>query len=147
MRTSSSIFRILACLLLIGIIFSAFPVSAIIFTKEAPALSETELYELTNGSVPKETTEPVYFLYDPDCGSCAPAHDYLVAYLEEHPDVMVELFSLSEGKEGKEKYDELKKAFHREMVYIPVMYIGPVALEGPHDIEANFEEVYRWYTQ
>jgi hypothetical protein len=147
MRTPSSIVRILTCLFLIGIIVSAFPASAIIFTKEAPALSETELHELTNGTVPKETIEPVYFLYDPDCGSCAPAHDYLVSYLEEHPNVKVEMLSLSEGKDGKEKYDELKVAFHREMVYIPVMYIGPVALEGPYDIEANFEDVYQWYTQ
>ena len=147
MKTSSSLRWILACLLVIGLYLSVFPVSATIFTKEVSNLSEPELYELTNGTAPTEVKEPVYFLYDPECGSCAPAHEYLKAYLEQHPDVNVKMLSLSEGTEGKDKYDELKAAFHREKVYIPVMYIGPIALETSHDIEANFEDVYRWYTQ
>lgn len=147
MRTSSSLRWILACLLVIGICLSVVPVSATIFTKEVSNLSEPELYELTNGTAPSEAKEPVFFLYDPECGSCAPAHEYLQEYLAEHPDVKVEMLSLSEGTEGKDKYDELKAAFHREKVYIPVMYLGPIALEDSNDIKTYFEEVYRWYTQ
>jgi hypothetical protein len=131
---------------MVGLIFSGFPVSATIFTKEADNLTGPELSKLMNGTLPTETKDPAYFLYDPECGSCAPAHEYLKGYLEEHPDAMVKMLSLSEGTEGKEQYDRLKAAFHREKVYIPVMYVGPVGLEGAHDIEANFEDVYLWYT-
>lgn len=146
MRTSSSPRWILAYLFVIGICLSVVPVSATIFTKEKPNLTAPELYDLTNTTAPTESTEPVYFLYDPDCGSCAPAHAFLVRYLEENPDVEIEMLNLSEGTQGKEKYDEFKRTFNRTIVYIPVMYIGPLALEGAHDIEANFEDVYRWYT-
>lgn len=146
MKIQLSIPRILVSVILMGLVVSAFPVTAIIFTNEVSNLTEPELYELTNGTGPIETSEPAYFLYDPECGSCAPAHEYLQEYLKQHPDVRVEMLSLTEGDEGKEKYDELKAAFHREKVYIPVMYIGPIGLEGSHDIETHFEDVYRWYT-
>jgi len=137
---------LLIMLMVIALFLSVSPAAATIFSEDGSELTASNLYELTN-TTPPEEKEPVVFLYDPDCGSCAPAHEYLTGYLQEHPDIEVEMLSLSEGTKGKETYDERKAAFHREKVYIPVMYIGPVALEGPSDIQTHFEDVYRWYTQ
>lgn len=64
---------------------------------------------------------------------------------EEHLDVKVDMMSLSYGTERKKKYDELKAAFHREKMYITVMYFGSIALEDATDIMTHFVSVYKWY--
>lgn len=86
------------------------------------------------------------FFYDPDCGTCTPAHEFLLAYSEAHPDTKVHLLNLANSSEERDRFNELKKQFNRQVVYTPVLYIGPVAFQGSTDIRDNFEEVYFGYT-
>jgi hypothetical protein len=53
-------------------------------------------------------------------------------------------FSNNQGEE--ERLNDLLFDYHREWMNIPVMFIGPVALEGTDEIINGFEEVYVWYT-
>lgn len=147
MLTFNHFTRLFTFLLLIVVTLMLFPVSATVFTEDGSELTESELYEITNNTTPSDEKSPVIFLYDPECGACAPAHEYLETYLKENPDVKIEMMNLSDGNEGKKKYDEMKAAFHREKVYIPVMYIGSLALEDAPDIMTHFVSVYKWYTQ
>lgn len=42
--------------------------------------------------------------------------------------------------------NDLLFEYHREWMNIPIIFIGPVALEGTDEIINGFEEVYDWYT-
>lgn len=55
--------------------------------------------------------------------------------------------NISNGTEEMGKFNQTKIDFHREKVYIPVIYFGDVALEGDPDIISNFESVYGWYSK
>jgi len=142
MRGASGVVIILLCFAFI----LGTPVSATIFTSEEPELAETNLFELTNTTAPPDEKEPVIFLYDPYCESCQPAHEYLTRYLEEHPDVKVDLLDSTSDPRGQKEYEERTTAFNRETLYVPVIFIGPLALEGKNDIMTHFETVYQWYT-
>lgn len=133
---------IIICL---GMSLFIIPVSATIFNQDGSNLSVTELYNLTNSTKPVDANGSVVFFFDPDCSPCIPVHEYLVNYLADHPDTGVEMVNLSEGQDAEDLINALYISHNREWINTPVIFIGPIGLEGTNEIISGFEDVYRWY--
>ena len=133
------------CLFLFSIIISLSPASATIFSDNGTDLTPTELFNITNETKPVNTTNPVVFFFDPECGSCKPVHEFLLKYISEHHDVKIVMVNLSAEKNGKDMLDSYYLEYKRQLEYVPVVFIGPVGLEGTDDIIAGFKDVYNWY--
>lgn len=133
-------------ILIIGMSMVMAPVSATFFIEDGSEIDKDGLLELISGEAPEYAEDAVVFFYDPGCGACTPAHEFLLEYIEEQPDTKVQLLDLSNSTEERDRFNELKKQFNRQTVYTPVLYIGPVAVEGYTEIMENFEDVYSWYT-
>lgn len=121
------------------------PVSAMIFAEDGSNLTVEDLNMMTNTTKPAHNTEPVTFFYDQECGPCIPVHDYLVNYLSEHPDIEVEMVNLSSGSESERRMGEMYIQHNRTLMNTPVIFFGPVGLEGTDEIINAFESVYHWY--
>lgn len=145
-QLSLPVIRILVILIIFTCI--AVPmVSATIFTKEGSELSEGQLHEFIKTSQSAGGERMVTYFYDPYCESCLKAEAFIEPYLSNHPDVKIVKYNVSNGTEEMDLFNQGKAGYNREKVFIPVMYFGPVALEGPDDIARNFEDVYAWYTR
>jgi len=138
---------LIAVLILTGMLLSITPASAVIFFEDGSNRTVSEVYDLMNTTHPAEDGSSVVFFYDPTCDACTPAHEYLKTYIAEHPGTNVEMVNLSEGQAAKDRMNDLYIAHHREWLNIPVIFIGPVGLEGTDEITMGFEEVNSWYTK
>ena len=123
------------------------PVSATIFSQDGSNMTEAALYMLTNNTAPIANNQSIEFFYDPECGACTPTHEYMEQYLSEHPGTNVTMVNLSSGPEAQDLLNERYIAYHREFLNIPVVFVGPIGLEGTKEIISNFEGVYHWYTK
>ena len=121
-----------------------FPASATIFTNNGTEIDESTLENLMQSPAPSDNTSDIQFFYDPECGACGPVHEYLDEYMAENPDTEVQSLNFTEGASVMDRFSELKAEYSREKVYIPVIFFGPVALEGTDDILTYFEDVYTW---
>jgi len=128
------------------LIISIFPACATIFLEDGSNLTPSELYTLTNETKPDNTTSPVVFFYDPECGSCGPAHEYIEKYHSEHPESNISIVNLSADRESEAELNYYYSSYKRDFMYIPVVFIGPVGLEGNEEIISGFEDVFNWYT-
>jgi len=120
------------------------PTSATIFCQNGTELDDVALASYLEKPAPAFTEPMIVFFYDPNCGACGPAHEFIDSYLKEHPKVVIEQVNL-EGAEQMDRFKEYVEMYNREKIYIPVIYIGPIGLEGADDIKNNFEKVYSWY--
>lgn len=132
--------------LLIGMSVWIIPGSATVFVEDGKELTIDDLYEMVNTTKPANNSAPVVFFYDPECGPCIPVHEYLEKYISDHPVVEVEMVNLSAGPESEAMMSDLYIQHNRSMMNTPVIFFGPVGLEGTDEIINGFEMVYRWYT-
>jgi hypothetical protein len=146
MKFSMNWVKILVVFALIGSCIAISPVAAAIFDKEGKDLTESQLYELTNATSPTEENKTVIYFYDPDCGSCAKVEEFMTPFLEKNPEAKVKKISVATN-ETMQQFTEKKTEYNREKIFVPVMFFGPVALEGSNDITNNFGSVYSWYTK
>lgn len=130
---------------LIVLIVAPFPIAAAIYSEDGTKLDESDLQVILGDPVLSYDTPQVLFFYDPDCGACSPVHEYLDAYLEDNPDVVIEYINLEDGPDQMSQFKEITEIFNQEKLFIPLVCIGPVALEGPDDVLIHFESVYSWY--
>jgi hypothetical protein len=137
---------LMAVFVLIGMSLTIFPASATIFFEDGANRTVADVYDLMNTTKPAEDERPIVFFYDPECGSCIPAHEFISVYMEKHPQTRIEMVNLSNNQGEEERLNDLLFEYHREWMNIPVMFIGPVALEGTDEIINGFEEVSAWYT-
>ena len=133
-------------ILLIGMSVWIIPGSATVFVEDGKELTIDDLYEMVNTTKPANNSAPVVFFYDPECGPCIPVHEYLEKYISDHPVVEVEMVNLSAGPESEAMMSNLFIQHNRSMMNTPVIFFGPVGLEGTDEIINRFEMVYRWYT-
>lgn len=131
--------------LIAAVMVSISPASATIFTQEGSDISAAALYEMTNTTKSSSDISSIFYFYDPDCESCQAAEEFFESYLTDNPDTKIEKMNIFNETGEKEKFDEFKTKFNRETLYVPVVFIGTVALEGSTDIRDNFEDVYHWY--
>ena len=130
---------------LLGLCLFFTPASAEFFIKGMD-LTEDEFNEYILTNEPEYVEDSIIFFHDPGCGACIPAHEFLEEYLLEYPDTEILMMSLSSG-ESRDMFNQKKAEFERSPVFVPVLYIGPVALEGYDEIRDYFEETYLWYIQ
>ena len=120
-------------------------VSATIFSEDGSNLTRSDLYNLTNSSDVLSNNSSAVFFYDPECGACLPVHAYMETYLADHPDIELDVVNLSIGQEATDRLDEYYITFNREWENIPVVFIGPIGLEGTQEILDNFDGLFTWY--
>jgi thiol-disulfide isomerase/thioredoxin len=141
-----SSFQKISLFLIIGISIGIMPVSATIFAEDGSELTVGDLYDMVNMTRPANNTTPVTFFFDPECGPCIPVHAYLENYLTNHPDVNVTMVNLSSGPESESMMRDLFIQHNRTMMNTPVIFFGPMGLEGTDEIISHFELLYHWYT-
>ncbi|MDD1728296.1 MAG: hypothetical protein LUQ50_04400 [Methanospirillum sp.] len=120
-------------------------VSATIFSEDGSNLTRSDLYNLTNSSDAVTNNSSAVFFYDPECGACLPVHAYMETYLADHPDIELDVVNLSTGQEATDRLDKYYIMLNREWENIPVVFIGPVGLEGTQEILDNFDGLFTWY--
>ena len=140
--SSRKLFIVLVMVMSIGIL----PVGATIFAEDGSELTIEDLLVMVNTTKPGDNSAPVVFFYDPECGPCIPVHDYLEKYLSGHPDVTVEMVNLSAVPEAEARMSDLYRHHNRDMMNTPVIFFGPMGLEGTDEIINDFEMLYHWYT-
>ena len=146
-KRPSSLLTYTGALFLALMSLSVFPASGTIFSEDGSNMTEETLYTLTNQTIPADTNRTIEFYYDPECGACTPAHEYMEQYLANHTGTQVTLVNLSSGQGAEDQLNERYIAYHREYLNIPVVFIGPVGLEGTREIIRNFEGLSTWYTR
>ena len=134
-------------LIILGIGLTVTPSSAHIFTTGGSNFTPSELYELTNSSKIIEQNDSVIFFYDSVCGSCVPAQLYLETYNAEHPDVTVEMVDIIAKPGNEDRLNQYSHAYNHDFINVPVVFIGPVVLQGSDEIKTKFEGVYNWYNR
>ncbi len=146
-KRSSALLTCTGVLFLALMSLSVFPASATIFSEDGSNMTEETLYTLTNQTIPADTNRTIEFYYDPECGACTPAHEYMEQYIANHPGTQVTLINLSSGQQAEDQLNERYIAYNREYLNIPVVFIGPVGLEGTREIIRNFEGLLTWYNR
>lgn len=73
-------------------------------------------------------------------------HVVLNLSIYRHPGKEIEMVNLSNNQGEEKRLNDLLFDYHREWMNIPVIFIGPVGLEGTDEIINGFEEVHIWYT-
>ena len=131
-------------IILLGLALFSSPVSATIFTINGTELDEEGLITYLKTPAPAFQEPVIIYFYDPHCGSCSATQDFWKTYLKEHPDTILEQVSLEEGAH-MDRFKEFTETYNRDKAYIPLVYIGPVGLEGKDDIKHYFDMVYSWY--
>jgi hypothetical protein len=134
-------------LLIIGMGYAVFPVSGTLFYHDGSNISPSVLYMLTNSTYGGEPNGPAVFFYDPECGACKPVEAFFDSYRASHLADRLEIVNLSSGEQAEDRLNALYLQYHREWINIPVVFIGPIGIEGTRDIIDNFESVYSWYTR
>jgi hypothetical protein len=139
------IMKIITSFIFISLIIAFFPVSATIFIEDGTELDEQGLIQYLKEPAPDFEKPGAIYFYDPNCGACMPVHDFWDTYLKENPDVILEQVNLEEGADQMDRFKEFSQSYNREKTFIPLVYLGPVALEGTDDIKNYFDIVYTWY--
>jgi thiol-disulfide isomerase/thioredoxin len=137
--------KMISSLLIISLAIFFTPASAVIFIEDGSELDESALLKYLEEPAPAFEEPVVIYFYDPHCGACSPVHDFLDSYLEENPETILEQVSLEEDPEGMDKFREFSDAYKRDKTFIPLMFIGPVGLEGTNEITDYFDMTYNWY--
>lgn len=137
--------RFAIILIIFGVAGATLPVSATIFSEDGSNLTAADLANLTNSTDYGSMSGTATLFFDPECSPCKPVHTYIEKYLTEHPGTNVTMVDLSKGNESEDLMNEYYLNYHREWMSIPVLFIGPVGLEGTDEILTGFEGVYKWY--
>jgi len=66
--------------------------------------------------------------------------------MTDHPEMIFKMVNLSKGQEAKNLLDSYYRTYNREWVNIPVVFIGPMGLEGTQEIINNFDGLSSWYS-
>nr|WP_319537994.1 hypothetical protein [uncultured Methanospirillum sp.] len=139
-KYSGIIFIVLSVLAL-----STFPASATIFSENGSNVTASDLYNLTNSTTTVPGNISPAFFFDPDCGACGPAHEYIEAYVADHPGIDLHVVNLSTGNESQDLLNAYYGTYNREWMNIPVAFIGPMGLEGTDEVINNFDGLHSWY--
>jgi len=125
----------------------AIPVSATIFSENGSNVTASDLYNLTNSTMTFPGNISPAFFFDPNCGACGPAHEYIETYAKDHPGMDLHVVNLSAGNESQDLLNAYYGTYNREWMNIPVAFIGPIGLEGTDEVINNFDGLYSWYEE
>jgi len=123
--------------------FIALPAQAVVFNSDGAELNETSLQGFLQ-TTHAMYTGPVNFFFESDCISCLPAVFFLDDYVTSNPETDLIEHALSTSEIPLQLQD-LTQLHNRTSVNLPVVFIGPVGIEGTEDIVRYFSDVYSWY--
>ncbi|HWQ68187.1 MAG TPA: cytochrome c biogenesis CcdA family protein [Methanospirillum sp.] len=131
------------------IIFLCFLCILAVFISSASA----EVYLKNGSTIPDGTpaeiliqeiqasNEPISsaFFYNTHCGACHEARSYLTDLAQIHPEIYPLSYDLFNNTTNGKLFDQAKLTYNREHISYPVIFIGPIVLEGNEAISAYFE--------
>ncbi len=142
MRTWFIGFQSVISLLLI-LILPTFSVQAVVFSSEGVELNSSDIHDLLTDSHPIYTG-PVVFFYEYSCTTCLPVIYYLNQYRLSHPETEFIEHTTSSMK-TKWELEKFAILHNRKVINLPVVFIGPIGIEGTDDIIRLFDNFYSWY--
>ena len=104
-------------------------VSGAVFLKNGSEVNET--YPLPSiMSYGNDTGEGAVLFYNTHCGACHDVLDFLKNFTPEHPDLSIKTYDLYNNSDNRELFETYKTAYNRSKIYVPVVFIHDVGLEG-----------------
>nr|WP_319539874.1 hypothetical protein [uncultured Methanospirillum sp.] len=129
--------------LLLLLLSPTFSVQALVFNSEGIELNSTEIQDLLADSY-AIYTGPAILFSDNSCALCLPAIHYLNQYLISHPETDL-IGHTTSSLEEQWQLEIFATLHNRKVVNLPVIFIGPIGIEGTDDIIRYFTEIYSWY--
>jgi len=143
MMRSRFIISLCGISLLLLLLSLTISVQATVFNSEGNELNNTVIRDLLGGSH-AIYTGPAILFYEISCTPCLPAVHYLNQYLISNPDADLIEYTGS-TLEAQWQLEKLSTLHNRKFVNLPVIFIGPIGIEGTDDIIRYFNEIYSWY--
>jgi cytochrome c biogenesis protein CcdA len=132
--------RILALLLLCCFAAVMVPASAEVFLQNGSSVPEGTSADQLIGEI-LSSREPVstVFFYNLHCSACHESIVYLQELEKRHPGTYPVSYDLFNNTTTHELFQEAKQAYNQQYLSYPVIFIGPVVLEGTGAISTYYE--------
>lgn len=132
--------QIITLLLLCSFAMLISSAGAEVFLKNGSAVPDGTPIDTLTQEV-QSFNEPISsaFFYNTHCGACHEALAYLDELAKTYPDIYPASYDLFNNTTNGKLFDEAKIAYNQEHISYPVVFIGPVVLEGNDAIFTYFE--------
>jgi cytochrome c biogenesis protein CcdA len=116
------------------------PASAEIFVKNGSSIPDGTPADLLIQEI-MSSDEPIStaFFYNTHCGACHQAREHLNELAQIHPEIYPASYDLFNNTTNSRAFDETKQAYNQKFISYPVIFIGPVVLEGNEAISTYYE--------
>nr|WP_319540862.1 cytochrome c biogenesis CcdA family protein [uncultured Methanospirillum sp.] len=137
---SSAVSRFIPILLICSLAVLISSASAEVFVKNGSSIPDGTPADLLIQDI-LASDEPVStaFFYNTHCGICHEALEYLKGLAEIHPEIYPASYDLFNNTTNGKLFDEAKLAYNQKYISYPVIFIGPVVLEGYDAISTYYE--------
>jgi thiol-disulfide isomerase/thioredoxin len=87
----------------------------------------------------------ISLFYDPSCGSCQQVLPIIEAYAKKNPDKVIQFYDISASPTNFQRFEQIKRKYSHEQMYVPVLFIGDTYLQGEKNITERFEPLIEGY--
>ena len=137
---SSAVSRFIPILLLCSLAVLISTASAEVFVKNGSSIPDgTPADLLIQDILASDKPASTAFFYNTHCGVCHEALEYLKGLAEIHPEIYPASYDLFNNTTNGKLFDEAKLAYNQKHISYPVIFIGPVVLEGYDAISTYYE--------
>ena len=137
---STAVSRFISLLLFCSLAVLISSASAEVFVKNGSSIPDGTPADLLIQEI-LASDEPIStaFFYNTHCGACHEALEHLKELAEIHPEIYPASYDLFNNTTNGKLFDEAKQAYNQQHISYPVVFIGPVVLEGNEAISTYYE--------
>jgi len=137
---STAVLRIITLLLICSLAMLISSASAEVYLKNGSTVPDKTPADILIQEI-QASNEPISsaFFYNTHCSACHEALSFLNERAQIHPEIFPVSYDLFNNTTNGKLFDEAKQAYNRNHISYPVVFIGPVVLEGNEAISTYFE--------
>lgn len=80
----------------------------------------------------------ISLFYDPSCSSCQQVLPIIEAYAKKNPEKAIQFYDISASPTNFQRFEQIKKKYSNEPMFVPVLVIGDTYLQGEKNITERF---------
>jgi cytochrome c biogenesis protein CcdA len=139
---STVVSRFVLFLLLCSVAVLISSASAEVFIKNGSSIPDgTPADQLIQEILASDDPITTAFFYNTHCGACHQAVEHLKGLAEIHPEIYPASYDLFNNTTNSKLFDEAKLAYNQQHISYPVIFIGPIVLEGNEAISTYYESL------
>jgi len=89
----------------------------------------------------------VHFFYNTNCAECQKTIPYMEEMVALHPGAVFRFHDIRESETDRELFQEFKRAYGKEFLPVPSLFVGPYVLTEYEEITKNLEDALRLTAQ